>query len=110
LFTGGAAGSSAVVFSHWLALVITVPLALFSAITVLRQHGIFSVVTVFAIFGAVLICLNPVYNLMLDQKVIAEVNMVTFAVNVLTWVFDFVYFLCIILLKRNKRWVLWSVL
>jgi hypothetical protein len=86
LFTGTAAGSSTVVFSHWLALIITLPLAVYSSWAVVRQRGIASAEGVAAVVGSLLICLNPVYNLLLDSKAVPELRVVTVLVNVLTWV------------------------
>ncbi len=86
LFTGTAAGSSTVVFSHWLALVITLPLAVYSSWAVVRARGCVSAESLVAVVGSLLICLNPVYNLLLDNKALPEQRWVTVLVNVLTWV------------------------
>ena len=85
LFSGGAAGSSAVVFSHWLALLLTLPLALFSAATVLRRRGWRRPESAAAVLGAALVLLNPVYNLLEDEAVVAPRRTVAAAVNALTW-------------------------
>lgn len=73
-------------FSHWLALVITLPLATFSSWSVLRVRGWRAPESAAALVGSLLICFNPTYNLMLDNAVLREVRVVTVMVNVLTWV------------------------
>ena len=74
------------VFSHWLALVITLPLAAYSSWAVVRLRGVASAEGAAALVGSLLICLNPVFNLLLDSGAVAEVHWVVVLVNVCTWV------------------------
>lgn len=85
LFSGGAASGSSVLFSHWISLIITLPLTLVSTVLVLKSHGVESRIGTATLIGGLLVCLNPVWNLAEDLHYIEHDENAFFGLNVLTW-------------------------
>jgi hypothetical protein len=75
-----------VIFSHYVSLFITVPLAAFSVYMVWRSRGPLAVETLVSLVGSTFIVLNPVYNLMEDLSVVEHNDLVFLVINILTWV------------------------
>lgn len=73
------------VFSHWVSLAITAPLAFFSAFVVVRSRGLLTWISMLAIVASLLICLNPIYNLAEDLAYIEHDDTGFLFVNVSTW-------------------------
>lgn len=73
------------ILSHWLSIIITLPLTGLATWFVLRRHGIESMVGFGSFVGALLIAINPVWNLLEDLHFLIHDDNLFFALNVLTW-------------------------
>ena len=84
---GSSASASSILFSHWVAFWLTILLSVVNIYMLVKDHprGIGPVLL--TLFATPLIMLNPLVNLMMDEKIIVDSSAVTsHLLNFVTWV------------------------